>query len=240
MENAAEALTMAGSVLLFVLALSIALLLFTQARETIDILIRNTDREALIDSIDTSTEEGRILQGEFYYVANSTNPETIRNVGLETIIPSLYRAYTESYTVVFNFPDGYYLYQYKPENSINWQNICSVDNPDVDDANADTDDLLNGIVYGKDYCDPRIGNFVKGNRQLLDGHTSLYDYLQNKLNRGGHIEEQLGTYYIDDTYLGGADRDLTNAHPADHVTTVDEVNVNKTKRRIIIYTVFDN
>ena len=44
MENAAEALKMAGAVLLFVLALSVAIVSFGQARETADTILDYRDR----------------------------------------------------------------------------------------------------------------------------------------------------------------------------------------------------
>ena len=46
-ENIADALKMAGSVLLFVMGLSIAILAFSQARESMDIVLSYSDRESL-------------------------------------------------------------------------------------------------------------------------------------------------------------------------------------------------
>ena len=45
MENATEALKMAGAVLIFVLARSIIILAFGQVRETSDIILSYKDRE---------------------------------------------------------------------------------------------------------------------------------------------------------------------------------------------------
>lgn len=45
MENIAEALKMAGAVLLFVLALSIIIVSFGQVRQSVDIIIDYKDRE---------------------------------------------------------------------------------------------------------------------------------------------------------------------------------------------------
>ena len=47
MENAADALKMAGAVLLFVLALSIIIPFFSQARETADMILDIRDRETV-------------------------------------------------------------------------------------------------------------------------------------------------------------------------------------------------
>ena len=90
MENAADALKMAGSVLLFVIALSIAVLSITQARESADRVLAYSDRETL-------SIEG---DSRFYYLAGN-NDDTNRYVGKETIIPSIYRAYKENFKIIF-------------------------------------------------------------------------------------------------------------------------------------------
>ena len=85
MENAADALKMAGAVLIFVLALSIIILALGQVRESADTIIDYRDRETLY------------IAGDYYYKST----DTVRNVNLETIIPSVYRAYLEEYIIVF-------------------------------------------------------------------------------------------------------------------------------------------
>ena len=85
-ENIADALKMAGSVLLFVMGLSIAILAFSQARESMDIVLSYSDRESL--SIEGNPR--------FYYL--SKDNDTSRYVGKETIIPAIYRAYKENYS----------------------------------------------------------------------------------------------------------------------------------------------
>ena len=80
MENAVDALKMAGAVLLFVLAISVAIVSFGQARETADTILDYKDRETVY------------IDGNLYYRATGTE----RTVGLETIIPTIYRAYIEN------------------------------------------------------------------------------------------------------------------------------------------------
>ena len=77
MENAVDALKMAGAVLIFVLALSLGITSFSQARQASD---------AILDFQDRETE---YINGDFYYETTGTE----RTVGLETIIPSIYRVY---------------------------------------------------------------------------------------------------------------------------------------------------
>ena len=95
MENVSDALKMAGSVLLFIIGLSVAILAFSQAREAIDAVLKYTDREYL-------TIEG---DSRFYYLSNTN--DTNRYVGLETIIPSRVSAAKESYKKDFVFDDDY-------------------------------------------------------------------------------------------------------------------------------------
>ena len=90
MENAAEALKMAGAVLLFVLALSVAIVSFGQARETADTILDYRDRETFY------------IDGNYYYKATGTE----RTVGLEAVIPTIYRSYIENYKIVFEGLDG--------------------------------------------------------------------------------------------------------------------------------------
>ena len=104
-ENIADALKMAGSVLLFVMGLSIAILAFSQARESMDIVLSYSDRESL--SIEGNPR--------FYYL--SKDNDTSRYVGKETIIPAIYRAYKENYKIVFKFPDDYYLFKQEVKNA---------------------------------------------------------------------------------------------------------------------------
>ena len=46
MENAVDALKMAGAVLMFVMALSVSIVAFGQVRQTADLVLDQTDREA--------------------------------------------------------------------------------------------------------------------------------------------------------------------------------------------------
>ena len=82
MENAADALQMAAAVLIFVLALTIAINSFGQVRQVSQLIIGYNDREY-----------------DYTYVEDNGNTERI--VGLESIVPSIYKAYRENYKIVF-------------------------------------------------------------------------------------------------------------------------------------------
>lgn len=84
MENVADALKMAAAVLAFVLALSISINAFGEARQSSQIILDSRDREYDYD---------------YTYVENIESTQRI--VSAETIIPSIYRAYKENYKIVF-------------------------------------------------------------------------------------------------------------------------------------------
>ena len=84
MENASEALMMAFGVLIFVLALTVAINAFSQAKAVSDVVIFTADETNYYD-----------YQGAIGKASQN------RIVGLETIIPTLYKYYKENYTVLF-------------------------------------------------------------------------------------------------------------------------------------------
>lgn len=84
MENVADALILAFAVLIFTMALGLSMNTFSKARQTSDIVLSTVE-----EKMSTEYEEG---------VATSLS---YRKVGMETIIPTLYRYYKENLTVVF-------------------------------------------------------------------------------------------------------------------------------------------
>ncbi len=82
MENATEAIYMAFAVLVFTIALTVCINMFNKARATADAILYNRDDSNFIEYITDSTVKTRV-------------------VGLETVIPTLYRYYKENYTVIF-------------------------------------------------------------------------------------------------------------------------------------------
>lgn len=207
-DNVADALKMAGSVLLFVIGLSIAFLTFSQARETIDIVLSYSDRESL-------TVEG---DERFYYLSN--NNDTNRYVGKETIIPAIYRAYKENYKIVFEFNDGYYLFE-----DSNGQQVSTID---LEKQSIASDlasrRFLDGIIYRKfdnDSTELEVENEddFKEEFKIKPNSLVLYEYLTSKEGSGIKIKESLGTYYIQD--INGT-------------SEIEEVS--KTEKRVITYT----
>jgi len=73
MENAVDALKMAGAAALFILAFSIAMTMFTRARQTTDAVLDNLNLE------------------DFFQKVDPLKSNVTREVGIETVIPTLYR-----------------------------------------------------------------------------------------------------------------------------------------------------
>lgn len=197
MENAADAIKMAGAVLLFVLALSIIIPFFSQARETTDLILDARDRETTY------------INGNYYYKATGNE----RQVGWETILPTVMRAYLENYKIVFvglSDPiykiklDGKIIDKYsldlETNNGTEYENVALAN----EDQKAE---FLCGILYHN------RTNYEDFNKKfnIEIGSRSLSDMLKGK-----KITEKLGVYYQNDS---------------------DIPDVNKTQKRIITYTI---
>lgn len=208
MENAAEALKMAGAVLLFVLALSVAIVSFGQARETADTILDYRDRE--VKYID-----GEEYMDYFYYKSTGTE----RTVGLETVIPTIYRAYIENYKIVFEGLEG-------PVYTLNLSGGKTIDKYTIDLETTKTGEIeINNVSLANDeqksefLCGILYNNFTKlnGDKPKFEKkynvslpNSGLIDRLKNK-----KITEYLGVYYQNDNE--------------------DVPDVNKTEKRIITY-----
>lgn len=206
MDNASDALVMAGSVLLFVIAISVAILSFSTAREAIDVMLNYADRDSSALANDS----------RFYYL--SSESDTNRYVGKETILPTLYRAYDENYKVVFIFDDSsnYYLYQK------DGQKISKIDLTNRSDFPTSTiaKEFLDGIVFGKTGAD-KI-EFERKFDVSLNGN-SLNDYLNVK-ERTKRIKESMGVYFSGD--IGNSLEDRVKGY-----TTANE-----NEKKVITYT----
>ena len=95
MENAVDALKIAFAVFVFVMALSLAMYMFTMAGETADLVLAKSDVTGYMDYEILRADEENVT-----YIGDD------RIVGLETIIPTLYKYYKENYTVIFLEADG--------------------------------------------------------------------------------------------------------------------------------------
>lgn len=211
MENAADALKMAAAMLIFIMALTIAIVFFGKVRSTSDYILNMKDRET------------QYVDGNSYY---NYSTDTERIVGMESIIPTIYRAYLENYIVVFKFSNPseeplYYLLFSNNSNVYKKVAKYSLDletnnkfKPEYRNAVLGNDDqkreFLMGVLYHKFLNGKSAEDFQKKFYVELPS-TSLFERIKNK-----KFKESLGLYYQDDNK--------------------DTPEVMKTEKRIITYT----
>lgn len=203
MENAVDALKMAGAVLLFVLAISVAIVSFGQAREAADTILDYKDRETVY------------IDGNLYYQAT----ETERTVGLETIIPTIYRAYIENYKIVFEgLNEPIYTLKLSGDTKIAKYTIDLETKTTTDGIQINNVALANDEQKSEFLCGILYKDFSKSGSEENFKKKYNVDLPTNSLiNRlkGEKITEYLGVYYQND-----------NENVPD---------VNKTEKRIITY-----
>lgn len=231
MENAVDSLKIAFGVLIFTVALSISISTFSNARRAID----------GITTIKDKTQE-------CVYLEPSTTSN--RDVGIETIIPALYKAYSENYRVEFWVKDSAgtekKLILYSRRNvearEKNWEEVNYID---LIDENFGSESLaidhLNALLtngHTKFYINASKAYGVKDisayKRYNSTNTILLYD--EEIGSKSGDIaigseglyeflkdkkfEERLGEYYQEDKSEGKVS---------------DTLEINKTKKRIITY-----
>lgn len=228
MENAVNALVMAGEILILLVALGTSISSFSQARETAEILVEYSDREYVTQ-----------------YVEDSGNMTRI--VGVETIIPTIYRAYKENYRVLFYDSNGNPIELYtKTENGISGVSVNYIDQErDVLGSDRQKDNFIMALLYGTDVN-------KNGSLKREDGTTSMtFQEFTEELSHNnsgitlnsqgiydriiiGHtFVERYGVYYQEDVI------DTSNSDTAidDEFedSTTETPDVNKTKKRVISY-----
>ena len=200
MENAAEALKIAFGYMMFVLALTISISSFSQARETIDAIITIKDR-----------------QTEYTYV----EAQDKKIVGIETIIPSMYKAYKENFRIVFYKS---YVDETNNEPYPLYKSFGKYDNPATSTGTEiNYIDLELEIFANAQEAIEHLNILL--NKRSTDVNSKYYNQF---IYRGGlynelkdkKFEEKLGEYYLEDSQAG-------------HET--DTIEANKTKKRVITY-----
>lgn len=164
MENAVEALKMAGFMLLFIIALSITMITLTQAKTTADSLVKNQDRQQSYQYIEVTGDLSKSLS---------------RTVTLADIIPTLYRYAQEDYAVQFYTSSGSPLFIYE---SGQIKNGVPVKKNDLD---LDTEHWIeNGETRYEDW---------RGNTTKIKQHVDdVVEYLLANY-KNSNFEEKLGT-----------------------------------------------
>ena len=165
MENAVEALKMAGFMLLFIIALSITMVTLTQAKTTADSLVKNQDRQETYQYVELAEGETKAFS---------------RTVTLSDIIPTLYRYAQEDYAVQFYNSVGSPLNVYE---SGQMQNGIHVKKNDLD---LDTEHWEeNGVTKYEEW---------RGNTTKIKQHVDdVVEFLLQPSYKDRQFEEKLGT-----------------------------------------------
>lgn len=191
MENAAEALKIAGSMLMFIIALTVGIASFGQVRQAADSALYDLDEEMMY------------VDGEYYYTETAT-----RQVGIETVIPTVSRVFNETYKVIFDFqdPNEEPIYTIKPTSGEETKKVYTLDK----EANVLQGGLIGkeiffrAILFGDtttEFIDPSGINEESKRRNW----TKLYDHnvklptqpLYERL-KGKKIIESAGVYTDDE------------------------------------------
>lgn len=173
MENAIDALYIGVAVLIFVVALSVSINAFGNARATSQAVLDMKDREY-----------------DYTYIQGDS---TERIVGCETIIPSIYKAYKEHYKIVFKFTSSdFYLYK-KGDEKINYIDL------EQEVLGGNQEDFINALLYGdkcKDFQTIQDEFKDKNGQNITFTKTGLYSYIKS---RNATFKEKLGVYIYEET-----------------------------------------
>lgn len=241
MENATDALYIAFAVLVLVIALSVSVTMFSRL---------NSVSKIVIDSSDTTR----------YYEYNiADGSKQSRVVGLETIIPNLYKYYNENYTIVFlsneKNADGTYkpLELYESQTKIElWGDgntnkgvgtIGKYYSNGIDDNPVCSFDLDEETIRHEPWtgspedCKRNIDCFLEGEKfTYYSSHDSLtksYDYEGFiKKYKGKQFKEMLGEYNYKIRTI--------DANGYDTIDEEDERSTNYKKKRVIVYQLLDD
>ncbi len=225
MENAADALKMAAEMLLFLLALGITISSFSQARETSEILLSYTDRDYVTQYVEDLETTQRV-------------------VSIETIIPTIYRAYKENYKIYFYDVSGnpLELYTIKDTQTGAETVINAIDS--TEDTLGDDwqkDNFIMALLYGKNaetLLKDRNGNSIlwEDFKTSLNTGNSIIDLkdegIYDKIS-SSRFKEYFGVYYpsqATENAGDGVDPDDTNQNAQ---TTTES------KMRVISYQAYN-
>ena len=232
MENAVDALKIAFAVFVFIIAISVSIYMFTMVGETSDIVLSSSDITEFMDYTEISDMIG-----------------DDRIVGLETIIPTLYKYYKENYTVIFRNSDGTPMELYETKTNVElWSEgyinkyyddnedvrVCSFD---VDEETSRHEPWTSNANYYKQNLDMFLsgGNFISPSGNGMD-----YNYSDRSVNGWGNssfIDEFKDKRFIET--LGKYTYNEITEDTDEEVTSSGLTNVREEKKRVIIYTLLN-
>lgn len=237
MENATHALIMAFSVMVLVIALTVSIVAFNNAKQTADIILYTKDETN-------------------YYEYQGTRGKQAENriVGLETVIPTLYKYYKENYTVVFkkgNYNENNgeisnwdYLPIYTTKADRNWQssyntlmeNKYGTSNPNNQIFSFDLDEetLRHEPWTGSnDRIKNNLDCFLSGETYYNPNNNSVYIEYGKSIGLGGFTEKYKNAKFVETI------QEYKYSTSQANDSTVGSLTKEKSKR-MIIFTLITN
>ena len=182
MEDASEALYLAGSVLIFIIALTITISSFTMVRAGIDDIVGSTEKVSIAKN----------SEGYINFIQSRNNGAT-RIVGIETVLSSTYRALKENYVVYIQFKtdtDANYSISADSDASINLNVYEDKEGKNILKFTVDKNDKVlrtndNHLLNSNEYKE-----LVKKLYNKLEGNQ-FYEYLgEYQNNSSAGVEEE--------------------------------------------------
>ena len=179
MEDAVQALKMAFAVLVFTLAISVTFYALSQAKSTAEVIFYVSDKTNYYDNIESDIN----------------NNSVTREVGLETVIPTLYRYYRENFMVQIMDSSGKILQVF--DTTTEWE-VSNAAKVIVQKRNDRQKTLME--LYGKgttnmfgapwvgttdEDAKARIDLYIKCEKGYIN--NALVDYTENGLSKKGNI-----------------------------------------------------
>ena len=224
MENAVDAIYIAGAVVLLLIALTIGISSFSTQIAQIDEIVEADER------VDIVTEE----TGEFVNYISHSDSERI--VSVDTIVNTLYRSYKENYTVYIKLKNSSFTSiknrdKYS-ENIIKAKKTTTVTKSDGSSENIINinDDLLVFKItteYNLQNAKEKLNHMFSDISPENPNGANLYNVLKGDPSHKKRYKEYIGELYQDDI----------TTNPGESMTE-DQKKVsdyNKTKVRIITY-----
>ena len=186
MENAVDALKIAAGVLMFVLALTISISCFSQANESITAIVNMRDKDTKI-------------------VYDNIKPSSglTRTVGIETIIPTMYKTYEENIEIYFKDYNGNSMPIYYKTGgnglretdsttgqfiTVDYVNLAAETYPNKETCIKHLDMILAGENSYKNIDSDMVKKYKQ---QFYEAYSNGFlNYIKNK-----KFEEKLGEYY---------------------------------------------
>lgn len=169
MENGVEALKIGAGMLIFVLAITITISAFTTASQAINRIINSREAEEYVKDADGNYINYVNFEGE------------TRKVGVETIVPMMYRAYKENFAIYFYNEDGteFTLYK-KNDEDINYIDLEREVHASADSAIENIKQILENGLYetlAQNTFNEKLGEYYMND---VSGETETSDVNKTK------------------------------------------------------------